>query len=60
MGPFKTPHPFGVCSNRFASIGYHPGLDPSGTLRKTGGVGPGHYKIKDLDCPFKRKRPKDT
>ncbi|XP_031352458.1 lymphocyte expansion molecule-like [Photinus pyralis] len=49
---FLTRAPFGVASKRFESIGFHPGLDPLGTMSKNrSNVGPGDY---DLERPPKQ------
>lgn len=50
MTKFRTTAPFGVSTKRFATIGFHPGLDTTGAMRNRGGLGPGQYNPKDLKC----------
>lgn len=49
--PFKTKYPFGVQTKRFATIGFHPGLDPDGYMNAhKKKLGPGQYDPKYCLC----------
>ncbi|KAK9874122.1 hypothetical protein WA026_002475 [Henosepilachna vigintioctopunctata] len=49
-----VPYAFGSSTPRFARIGFHPGLDPSGCMMNiTRGGGPGQYDIGFIKCTLK-------
>lgn len=51
----KIAAPFGISCKRFNKVGYHPGLDPTGSLRKgPGEVGPAHYDPVLYECAYKK------
>lgn len=51
---FKTKHPFGIQTKRFATIGFHPGLDPSGYMNAhKKKLAPGQYDPKYCPCILK-------
>nr|XP_022910462.1 lymphocyte expansion molecule-like [Onthophagus taurus] len=49
--PFLTRAPFGVQTKRFAAIGFHPGLDPTGSLSA--------YKQKLAPCDYNPVKTKE-
>lgn len=52
---YRKRAPFGTATKRFATIGFHPGLDTTGCLigNKTK-LGPGHYNPVRFECRYKK------
>lgn len=52
----QSAKPFGIGTKRFAGIGYHPSLDPSGAMRENKSkLGPGEYYPQQLVKQYKYK-----
>lgn len=51
---------FGVAMKRFAKIGFHPNLDPSGSMKTPTPLGPGQYEVNYNFCRKSSKPIKET